>query len=313
MRRSAAIGRADRSEVALRAAYEEFSNDGRAATLVGDFRRALRRYRLARAYAHRIDDDALSDVSDVNIAMVRLQLGDAEGAEERLREILLRTSDPRVEFTAAYYLASSLRKQSRFDKALVYGKRALDRARRLGSDDFIAAGEMLLGNVLLARTYTDAALGHYREALRIQKSRPEDNRYSLAILLENIGYCLLLGGEHADGVTHIEQALALATEIGDRRCEAECYQDLCYGHLLQDDLEPAREFGALALSLACRHGYRDIEENCHYMLGEIFGRQGNDDSRDVHFQRLQELFPDVPHLRDFLCAVDVTRIITLKR
>jgi hypothetical protein len=36
-------------------------------------------------------------------------------------------------------------------------------------------------------------------------------------------------------------------------------------------------------------------------------------ARDAHFQQLQSLHPELPFLKDFLCAVDVTQIITLKR
>jgi len=297
----------------LRSRYDSLRDRGSELTFRGQFRRALRRYRLARLYADRIGEPALEDAADLNVAMVLLQLGQAARGEEGLREILLRTSDPRMEFNAAYYLASSLRAQARHEKAQTYAVRALDRARRLRSDSLIAAAEMLLGNILLAQSYTDAALEHYHVALEIRERETEDNRYSLAILLENIGYCLMLGGDPANGITHVDRALELATEVGDRRCEAECLQDLCYGHLLAEDLVRAAGFGERGLELAREQRYDDVRENCHYLLGEIRGRLGDDDARDEHFESLQELHPELPFLRDFLCAVDVTRIITLKR
>ena len=305
--------RLDRTPETLRRRFDALSADGCEQTRAGRFRAALRSYRLGRAFAHKIDDPALRDVAELNVAMVRLQLGQARRGEDGLREILMRSADDRTAFSAAYHLASSLRKQSKFDKATVYATRALDRARALQSEELRAMAEMLVGNILLAQSYDEEALEHYRRAMAIREQQPGDTRYSRAILLENVGYCRILGGDIDDGVATIHEALELANEVEDRRCRAECLQDLCYAHLLQDDLELARTFGENALAVATAERYDDIEENCHYLLGEVCGRRGDLDARDEHFARLQDLHPELPSLKDFLCAVDVTSIITLKR
>jgi len=293
--------------------FTEFSERGRQATLRGDFRAALRAYRVARAHAVRIGEPGRIDASELNVAMVRLQLGRAREAEDGLRAILLRTADPRRAFAAAYHLASSLRKQGRHEKAMAYAERALDRARRLGAIDLVAAAESLVGNILLAQSYADRALAHYLVALELRGRETTDNRYSRAILLENIGYCRCQLGELEDAIETLSAALVLADDVRDRRCRAECLQDLCYAHLLRGELRPARAYGEAALALAVAARYDDIEENAHYLLGELFGRRGDPVRRDEHFLRLQERHPELPFLKDFLCAVDVTRIITLKR
>ena len=71
--------------------------------------------------------------------------------------------------------------------------------------------------------------------------------------------------------------------------------------------------GERALQLAIADKFTDIAENCHYMLGELGSRTGRLDMRDDHFGTLQKLHPEVPFLREFLCTVDVTEVITLKR
>jgi len=48
-------------------------------------------------------------------------------------------------------------------------------------------------------------------------------------------------------------------------------------------------------------------------LGELGSRSGRFEMRDRHFEALQHLHPEVPFLQDFLCTVDVTELITLKR
>ena len=305
--------RADRTLEALRTRYDALSVRGRDLTRAGKFHDALRAYRVARAFARTIEDAHLHDVAELNVAMVRLQLGQAHAGEEGLREILLRSVDDRTAFSAAYHLASSLRKQSRFDKATVYAARALDRASVLRSQDLLAMAEMLMGNILLAQSYDERALVHYRRAMTIRERQPGDTRYSRAILLENVGYCLVLGGDLDGGTATLRAALDLANEVGDRRCLAECAQDLCYAHLLAGGLEDACTFGESALATAREERYDDIEENCHYLLGEVYGRRGDLEARDQHFARLQDRHPELPFLKDFLCAVDVTSIITLKR
>jgi hypothetical protein len=108
-------------------------------------------------------------------------------------------------------------------------------------------------------------------------------------------------------------ALDLAEETDDRRCRAECLQDLCYAYLMNGRIEDAIVEGRRALDAALASEFQDISENCHYLLGELGSRSGRYEMRDHHFEALQKLHPEVPFLREFLCTVDVTDVITLKR
>lgn len=293
--------------------HERWSARGRELTLQGRFHSALRAYRAAHEIARREADDCGRENAAINIAMVRIQMGDARAGEDGLREILLRSRDDRTAFSAAYNLASSLRKQGRHEKAMAYATRALDRADALDAIDLRAAVRNLIGNIHLNGHFLNAALDSYHESLALRSRQPGDTRYSRAILLENIGYCRLLRGELEDGVATLRDALELAGEVGDRRCAAECLQDLCYAHLLRDHHDEAVRFGDEALEAAIEGGYRDIEENCHYLLGELGRRTGEPTRTDHHFDRLQTMHPELPFLKDFLCTVDVTSFITLKR
>lgn len=279
----------------------------------GDFSTALVHYRMARTAAAECDDPDAVDRADLNIAMARLQMGDARGADDGLRELLLRTRDPKVAFTAAYNVACGLRKQGHFERALRYATRALEKAEEVGAADMLSPAHNLLGNIHLGRSHLDQALQAYRRALEIRDAQTGDTRYSRAILEENVGYCLLLKKDMRGGLARIAHALALATDVGDRRCRAECLQDLCYGSLIAGDLDEALRHGEAALDEANSADYADIVENCHYLLGEIGVRLGDSLRRDLHFNALQALHPEIPFLSEFLCAVDVTTLITLKR
>jgi tetratricopeptide (TPR) repeat protein len=295
------------------AEYEGLKERGRQATQRGEFATALEAYSRAREIALCGGDQDTIDEADLNVAMVRLQMGEARRGEEGLRQILLRARDDRIALAAAYHLASSLRKQGRHEKALAYARRALERARAIGAPDRLAMVHNLVGNILLGQSYLDEALAEYEAALVLRGCQGGDTRYSCAILLENLGYCLLLKRRFEEGMARIREGLDLAVAVGDRRCEAECLQDLCYGLLLAGQHREAIANGEAALARAQEMGYRDIEENCHYLLGELGSRTGDAELRDRHFQRLQSLHPELPFLKDFLCAVDVTQIITLKR
>ncbi|HJQ99974.1 MAG TPA: tetratricopeptide repeat protein [Candidatus Polarisedimenticolaceae bacterium] len=283
---------------------------GADATQHGEFGAALAAYETARELA---TEPAEVDNADLNIAMVRLQMGDAKGGEEGLREILLRASNAHVAFHAAYNLASSLRKQGRYERALKYARRATECAQAIGCPDLLAPVHNLLGNLHLNQNYLDEALVEYETALALRRAQAGDSRFSRAILEENIGYCLILQKRFPQALARLRDALKLASETGDRRCRAECLQDLCYGYLMSGRLDEAIVEGQRALDEALRGGFSDLEENCRYLLGELGTRTGRTALRDENFQALQTMHPEVPFLREFLCTVDVTEFITLKR
>ncbi|HEX5045026.1 MAG TPA: tetratricopeptide repeat protein [Candidatus Polarisedimenticolaceae bacterium] len=293
--------------------YEAWSRAGADATRRGDFDAALSAYSRARAAAERDGDERQEQGAALNLAMVRLQTDSWRDADEGLREILLRATDPGVAYRAAYHLASSLRRQSRHERALSYARRAMERARELGTTEYLAPAHNLLGNIHLAQSRIEEALAEYRRSLALRLAQPEDTRFSQAILQENIGYCLLLLQQMPEGIAHLEEGLALSEEVDDKRCRAECLQDLCYGMLLTARYDLARERGEAALALAESQHYGDIRENCHYLLGEVGTRTGDADLRDDHLDRLQALHPELPFLRDFLSAVDITSVLSLKR
>lgn len=292
--------------------FDEWSARGWSATQRGDFVAALAAYRHAREIAC-AQLPGRVDAADLNIAMVLVQKGEAKRGEEGLREILLRTTDDQLAFLACYHLASSLRKQGRYERATRFAERAFAKARLLDTPDHLAQAHNLTGNIMLSRNELDTAMEQYQAALRIRDAQPGDTRYARSILMNNLGYCLLLKQLYDQGLATLRRALELAREVGDRRCHAECLQDLCYGLLLDGRYGEALDAGERGLREAQDAGYKDVEENCHYLLGELGTRTDDLDYRDKHFQCLQSLHPELPFLKDFLCAVDVTRIITLKR
>ena len=279
----------------------------------GDFRTALEEFTAAEAISCEIGEPALQHEARANLSMVYIQMGEDRKAEAGLREILLNSREPRVRFGAAYNLAVSLRKQGRYGRARVYAQSAMDSALRVREASARAGCHNLIGNILMNQSMLDEALVEYRNALTIRRRQKGDVRYSIAIVLENIGYVWILKKRHRRGIGLILRALAIQTELGARRYICECYQDLCFAHMQLCEYGEATEFGDQALALARENGYRDIEKNCYYLLGETAHLAGRSEDRDRHFDRLQNLHPELPFLKDFLCAYDLSEILTLKR
>ncbi|MEE9219348.1 MAG: tetratricopeptide repeat protein [Acidobacteriota bacterium] len=243
---------------------------------------------------------------------VLLELGRYREGEKGLRQIILHPREPRTGWQATFNLAIALRRQGALERASSMARRALDAAKRLRSRTLVARSLNLLGNLGLVNSRFDEALEHYRQSLALYAACRGDHRYPVSVIHDNLGYCLLLKQRFLEGLHEIDRALVLAQEIGQPRVEAESHQDRCYGLLRLRRLAEAERSGQRALELAERHHYRDLRVNCYYLLGEIHHLGGDAARRDTYFLKLQELYPHLPFLRDFLCAFDLSGIINLK-
>lgn len=279
---------------------------------LGEFPSALADFQEALALARRSDDIATLQEAQANLSMIYLQIGEDRRAEEGLREILLNSQSPKTRFGAAYNLAISLRKQGRYGRARFYARQAMQSASRLRDAAAQAGCHNLLGNILMNQSYLDEALREYRKALTIRRRQKADVRFSIAILLDNIGYTYLLQKKYRRGVALIERALGVAEEVCAKRSVADCCQDLCYAYMRMGNYADATRSGARALEISKTGGYSDIEKNCYYLLGETAHLAGCSKERDLWFGRLQAMHPELPFLQDFLCAFDLSSILTLK-
>ena len=74
----------------------------------------------------------------------------------------------------------------------------------------------------------------------------------------------------------------------------------------------ADEYGEKALAIASDKDYKDILKNCYYLLGEVNLLMDNEERSDLYFDKLQEFYPHLPVLKQFLRTFDVSNIINLK-
>ncbi len=276
----------------------------------GQLQRAAALARRADIAAAASGDAVLRHAAVVNRSMVQLEVGEVSRAEQGLREVVLASADHRTICRAAFYLASSLRRQKKLGRAHAFARMACDRAALLDDAVWSARCHNLLGNIELNRGNMDKALPAYRQALALWEVEPGDHRFALAIVLDNIGYCLTLQKKAREGLPYLARALFFSRQIRDARTEAECRQDLAHALLGLGATSPARANARMALDTAEKLGFRDIRQNCFYILGELAALEGDEEERDRWFNRLQTLYPDVPHLREFLGLFDVSDLLT---
>ncbi|MGH9869269.1 MAG: tetratricopeptide repeat protein [Candidatus Polarisedimenticolia bacterium] len=278
----------------------------------GKLEQALSRFEAARQEASQRGDAERENKAVASLSACHIELGDYEVASRGLREIILRSTDDETICAASYNLSISLRRQGQHQKAFTYAQKAYEKSRTLEDLNWMARCHNLIGNIYLVQCHLDKALRQYQKALALRLREKTINTFSVAILKDNIGYCLLLQGQYDRGIRFVQEALDLVTKLDSRKCICECAHDLSFGYMQLRQLEEAEQHGLRALEIAEAEGYKEIIKNCYYLLGEINFLKGDAKMRDHYFYRLQELYPHLPFLRDFLCTFDVSKIIALR-
>ncbi len=292
--------------------YSELTEQGNQHLRRGEFGPAAENFRAARLIAERIQDQPLLFKAVCNLSTARLNLGEIQKAEKGLREILLKSQDHATIFVASSNLASALRRQGKLPKALFYAQRALRACENIDNLAWKATCHNLIANIYMNMSYLDDAVNEYRYALSISQRGGLGTSYPIDYIKENLGYCLLMKKRHRQGIAIILEALQIAAHNDNNRCLAECYQDLCFAYMQLKELRRAEEHGEKALAVARDKDYKDIVKNCYYLLGEVNLLMGNEARSDHYFGKLQELYPHLAVLKDFLRTFDVSNIINLK-
>ena len=278
----------------------------------GDLDEALSRFESALELANRTDFPEQANKALASISACQIEMGDFEQASRGLREIILSSSDDETICAASYNLSISLRRQGHYEKAYKYAKMAFEKSEALHDLNWMARCQNLMGNLYLVQSRLDKALDRYQKALELRFREETVNRFAVAILKGNIGYCQMLQGDYGVGITNVKEALGLARRLRSKKRICESAHDLSFGYMQLRRLDEAEKYGRQALKIAEAEGYGDIIKNCYYLLGEINYLKGDEEARDYYFYMLQVMYPHLPFLRDFLCTFDVSKIIALR-
>lgn len=296
--------------------YDSIRDRGFAALRAGDVPVARALIERAAEIAEQSGAEEVILAARANRSMILLQSGETDSAEQGLREILLRSSNPAIRAGAATTLTLVLKGRNQREKAQFYAQTALDASRESEDPVRIASSFNLLGILAMGKSYLHRAERCFQTALSIRENRiaeaEDPDQYYRVYYLDNLGYARILRENSAGALPLLYQAYSIALNHGIRRHVSECAQDLCFGLLKTRQLEESAVWGTRALETAEEHGYEDIRRNCFYLLGEVYSLLGQDGDAEEFFDRLQAHYPNLPFLRDFLRAFDITGMITLK-
>jgi tetratricopeptide (TPR) repeat protein len=226
-----------------------------------------------------------------------------------LRQILLRNGDQGNCRLAAYTLARHYELGKEYKKALFYARIARDRSVGLGRDDYAASSHNQVGNSLLALCQIDDACREYESALELM---PPDESAWRARILDNLGYCRILQGRHAEGYGFLYESLGILRRLGARRYQISTRLDLSFAHLETGRLRYAARQAGAALALAEEFRDNDSIKNALFLLGEARNLSGAEEEAEALFGRLQqEFFPEQGYLSSFLLSIDVRKLVNL--
>jgi tetratricopeptide (TPR) repeat protein len=253
-------------------------------------------------------DDETAELVRINksFALIALERFDAPEVRE-LPRIVLRRSNLRHVYLAAYRLSYRFRLENNLDRARHYGRICSEVASQLGEAEWLLDALTELGNIAVYDSRFEDAIEAYGGAMALLPG--EGSEFRRFFLLHNLGYSRLVSGDAREGVDLIHQAIEIMHRLGNSGYLAESYIDLCHGYLELGDLDQARHYGEMGLE---RLVEARQERNVHYLLGEIAYKSDDFSAAEHHFDHLATHYPDFPQLKNLLLAVDLRTMINWK-
>jgi tetratricopeptide (TPR) repeat protein len=283
---------------------EELRQEARARLRRGDYEQALEVYDEALTLA---EDDETRELITINKADAMIALERTGPEVHALPRVIMRRTNPRHVYLAAYALQYKHRLENDLKRALFYGQLALRTAEDANEPSWRRIVLLELGNIYELDSQIEQAIECFNESLAIVEESPlQEKELSHSYALENLGYCLLLQGQTREGLQRIHAALEL---LHDPIGRAEAYIDLCYGYLESAQYEKALFYGQAGLEIA-----KDPRQtrNAHYLLGEACYKSGDTDGADFHFSELAKFYPQFRNLKNLLYAIDLRSMVNLK-
>jgi tetratricopeptide (TPR) repeat protein len=281
----------------------------------GEFDRGYRLAIEAEALAKEAGDQDLADRAFCNACAFAIELDTASGMVPRLKQILLGSGNLRNRFLAAYYTAVAYDLDDDLAKASSYARRAAELAAELPEPELRARSANLAGNLALREAEFDAAESCYEQAMAAHRGRDGYHRLMEAQEKDNLGYVLLCTDRVSDGLSLCEAAREALEAMGDVHYLPQTLQDLCYGYLLNDNLDLAQRHGERALDLAAAAPDSLVVKNCLFLLSEVAVRRGDSFRARRYLRELTTHYPEVgvsEELIDVFLATDLTTVVNLR-
>jgi len=152
---------------------------------------------------------------------------DSEQAKAFLAEALAlqeELGDKRGMTGTLYYLGTTARIDGDFAQALAHHEASLALRRELGDDVEIARA--LNGMAWTMMELNDLDRAHAMAAESLQVYERMGDPMNMALVLDTLGWVDLLNQDHENAMRHFQRSLALAHEVGVKRCIIACLEGL---------------------------------------------------------------------------------------
>jgi tetratricopeptide (TPR) repeat protein len=277
----------------------------------GRLQRSLRLFEQAEAEAQRLGERELCDRAFCNRCVVLAELDRLGSVAIELKQVLIRSRDPFTAWMAAYYTSQLYEFDGNVARALAYARRASELAAACGERRALVHSANQHGVLALKDSHFAEASERFSDALRLGAEERTD-AVTLAIIRDNLGYCLMCTGNVSEGMALCGDAAATLEAAGSRQFLPEVYQDICYGNLQQGSFEEARLAGERALALAREFEHPSVERNTLMLLADAAMDTDDQTAADEYLERLSAHYPDFRGMKAFLHAFNVREVINLK-
>lgn len=233
------------------------------------------------------------------------------GVAGQLQMILMRSGRAGTRYLAAHNLSLLFDHRKQYEKSLFYARLALDAAQDASDAVRLAHCWNRIGNVQIVQCFFREASDAYEKTAALLGEQPSTQH---AIVANNLGYCLLMLGEHSAGLAELIKCRRLVRRLKVPGLEAKIGLRLsfCYAYIELGKFGLARRHGQEALKQGEHFQEDDLLEKALYLLGEVEKKAGNEDIAYGHFERLEKTFhPDKTDLTQLLMAVESHRLVNL--
>ena len=153
-------------------------------------------------------------------------------------------------------------------KALEFGKKSLDLARKINYHNGISRATSDLGTIFSIRGEFDSSLYYYRESLKVRE-KIGDKKY-IANALSNIGYVFDYNAIYDSALTYHLKALKIREEMGDEMQIALSYSNIGIIYFRLTNYELANEYYNKALNIRKRLGDSVGMASLHFKIAENY-------------------------------------------
>lgn len=160
--------------------------------------------------------------------------------------------------------------QKDFDSALKTIQRAFVITKNMKDSLKMSVCLTNMGNIYVEME-NPVALQYFQKALKMSKSMVNDQTINLHL---NIGAIYTERGEFDKARKHLEEGLALASKIGNKRNSCELWVKMGLLAFVQKQYQQSIDYTQKALNIANEVKYLELQKDCYGLLSDIYAATG---------------------------------------